>query len=57
MVLEHVKKMLKLLQRRKMMFLKNNLCGDITQNGVFVFDIYLPPDYPQVPPMVTFLTT
>lgn len=31
--------------------------GTPYQNGVFVFDIYLPPDYPQVPPMVTFLTT
>ena len=57
MVLEHAKKMLKLLQRRKLLFLKNSLCGDKTKNGVSIFDIYLPPDYPQVPPMVTFLTT
>uniref|UniRef100_A0A0D6QRL6 UBC core domain-containing protein n=1 Tax=Araucaria cunninghamii TaxID=56994 RepID=A0A0D6QRL6_ARACU len=31
--------------------------GTPYQNGVFIFDIYLPPDYPQVPPKVTFLTT
>ncbi|KAH9319688.1 hypothetical protein KI387_021457, partial [Taxus chinensis] len=27
------------------------------QNGIFIFDIYLPPGYPQVPPKVKFLTT
>ncbi|CAD7704554.1 unnamed protein product [Ostreobium quekettii] len=26
-------------------------------NGCFVFDVYLPPDYPQVPPKVHFMTT
>lgn len=26
-------------------------------NGAFVFDIYLPPNYPSVPPKVQFLTT
>ncbi|KAH9319689.1 hypothetical protein KI387_021458, partial [Taxus chinensis] len=31
--------------------------GTPYQNGVFIFDIYLPPDYPQVPPKVKFLTT
>ncbi|KAH9296310.1 hypothetical protein KI387_039898, partial [Taxus chinensis] len=31
--------------------------GTPYQNGVFIFDIYLPPDYPQVPPQVHFLTT
>eukprot|EP01018_Ginkgo_biloba_P008260 Gb_38611 [translate_table: standard] len=31
--------------------------GTPYQNGIFIFDICLPPDYPQVPPWVTFLTT
>ncbi|GLJ19624.1 hypothetical protein SUGI_0355200 [Cryptomeria japonica] len=31
--------------------------GTPYQNGIFIFDIYLPPDYPQLPPKVTFVTT
>ncbi|KAG0588405.1 hypothetical protein KC19_2G240500 [Ceratodon purpureus] len=31
--------------------------GTPYQNGIFLFDIFLPPDYPQVPPSVHFLTT
>ncbi|KAL2632127.1 hypothetical protein R1flu_016813 [Riccia fluitans] len=31
--------------------------GTPYQNGLFLFDIFLPPDYPQVPPNVHFLTT
>ncbi|KAG6556424.1 hypothetical protein Mapa_002367 [Marchantia paleacea] len=31
--------------------------GTPYQNGLFMFDIFLPPDYPQVPPNVHFLTT
>eukprot|EP00455_Lapot_gusevi_P008048 TRINITY_DN1346_c0_g1_i3.p1 TRINITY_DN1346_c0_g1~~TRINITY_DN1346_c0_g1_i3.p1 ORF type:complete len:880 (+),score=339.29 TRINITY_DN1346_c0_g1_i3:69-2642(+) len=27
------------------------------QNGLFLFDVYLPPQYPQKPPLVKFLTT
>lgn len=26
-------------------------------HGLFVFDVYFPPDYPHVPPLVTFMTT
>ncbi|EFJ41428.1 hypothetical protein VOLCADRAFT_35628, partial [Volvox carteri f. nagariensis] len=26
-------------------------------NGAFIFDIYLPPEYPNLPPKVQFLTT
>jgi hypothetical protein len=26
-------------------------------HGIFVFDVYFPPNYPQVPPLVTFMTT
>ncbi|KAJ7530993.1 hypothetical protein O6H91_14G027500 [Diphasiastrum complanatum] len=32
-------------------------CGTPYQNGIFIFDMFLPPDYPQVPPKVRFLTT
>ncbi|XP_024395167.1 uncharacterized protein [Physcomitrium patens] len=31
--------------------------GTPYQNGIFLFDIFLPADYPQVPPSVHFLTT
>lgn len=31
--------------------------GTPYENGVFLFDIWLPPSYPEVPPKVQFLTT
>ncbi|KAH9562737.1 hypothetical protein CY35_05G087400 [Sphagnum magellanicum] len=31
--------------------------GTPYQNGIFLFDIFLPPDYPQIPPSVHFMTT
>ena len=31
--------------------------GTPYENGIYVFDIFLPPNYPDSPPMVQFLTT
>ena len=43
-----------------MQFLRAALVGAADtpyENGVFVFDIYVPPEYPAVPPMFNLMTT